>query len=61
MNNQPGKRFYLNHAESDSEYGGNFSASCNVKGAHQQLVSYDDCEKLLTIGEDSNQCSNYLN
>ena len=51
---KPGKRFYLNHAGSDSECSSRFSVSCNVKDMHQQLASCEECEKLLAIREDCN-------
>ena len=61
MGDQPGKRFYLNHAGGNSEYGGRFGVSCNVKDIYYQLLSCEECERLLAIGVDSTNCSKCLN
>ena len=60
MGDQLGKKFY-NHAGGNSKHGRVLRVSYNVRGTCQNLVSHDECDKLLTIGEDSNRCSNCSN
>jgi len=61
MADQPGKRSYTNHAGGNSEYGGMWGYSCNVKDMYNDLLSCDECRKLMELGEDSEQCSKCLN
>ena len=61
MADQPGKRHYTNHAGGNSEYGGVWGISCNVRDMINKLPSCMECQILLTNGVDSSECSNCLN
>ena len=61
MEDQPGKRQHANHAGGNSEYGGVWGHSCNVKDMFNKLVSCDECENLMRMGEDSDGYTKCLN
>jgi len=61
MADQPGKRYYSNHAGGNSDYGGVWGHSCNTKDLYDKLTSCEECRMHLKLGADTQECSKCLN